>query len=213
MKRSYLGLALGALVTIGAVLSLPSCGHDQKLVSLSIQPQSFTFLAPAGSEQYTVIGTFIHPPATKDLTAQATWAVDDGVVHISAGLVSPDPALGCGGGTISATVPAGTGGSSNTVTAYSTVTVENPNDPLCPGGGKLATLNVLVQGGTGTVTSSPSGINCPGTCNATLAVGTSVTLTANTGTIQSWQNCSPGTGNSCSLTISSGGAAVVATFQ
>jgi trimeric autotransporter adhesin len=211
MKRSYIGLALGSLVTIAAVLSLPGCGHDQKLVSLSIQPQSFTFLTQAGSEQYRVTGTFIHPPATRDLTAQATWAVDDGVAHISSGLVSPDPLLGCGGGTVSATVPAGTGGSSNVVTAYATVTVDNPNDPLCPGGGKLATLNVGTQG-TGTVTSLPGGISCPGTCTATFNVGSSVLLTAN-GNIQSWQNCPPGTGDTCSITIPSGGAAVVAVFQ
>ena len=46
MKRSYIGLALGALVAVGAALSLPSCGHDQKLVSLEIQPGTFTFLEP-----------------------------------------------------------------------------------------------------------------------------------------------------------------------
>src|ERR1700693_4093865 len=110
MKRSYIGLALCALVAVGAVLSLPSCGHDQKLVSVTIQPTSFTFLTQAGSEQYTATGTYIHPPATKDVTSQATWKVDDGIVHMNAGLVSPDPLLGCGGGTISASLPEGTGG-------------------------------------------------------------------------------------------------------
>ena len=40
MKRSYIGLALGALVAVGAALSLPSCGHDQKLVSLTVQPSA-----------------------------------------------------------------------------------------------------------------------------------------------------------------------------
>jgi hypothetical protein len=44
MKRSYIGLAMGALVAVGAALSLPSCGHNQKLVSITIQPQTFTFL-------------------------------------------------------------------------------------------------------------------------------------------------------------------------
>jgi len=49
MKRSFIGLALGALVAVGVVLSLPSCGHDQKLVSLAVQPASpgFTFPVPA----------------------------------------------------------------------------------------------------------------------------------------------------------------------
>jgi len=43
MKRSYIGMALGALVAVGAALSLPSCGHSQKLVSLTITPTTFTF--------------------------------------------------------------------------------------------------------------------------------------------------------------------------
>ena len=78
MKRSYIGLALGALVAAGAVLSLPSCGHDQKLVGLQIQPQTFTFLTPdtAAKEQFKAIGTYIHPPETKDITSQVTWSVD-----------------------------------------------------------------------------------------------------------------------------------------
>jgi hypothetical protein len=103
MKRSYIGFAFGALVSIGALLSFPGCGHDQKVVSLQVQPASFTFGTPNGSEQFSAIATYIHPPATKDVTNQVTWNIDDGVVNIStAGVVTP--ALGyCGGGTISAT--------------------------------------------------------------------------------------------------------------
>jgi hypothetical protein len=44
-------------------------------------------------------------------------------------------------------------------------------------GPSLFTVTVEVVG-HGTVTSSPSGIACPGTCQATFAAGTSVTLTA-----------------------------------
>src|SRR5260370_33474181 len=140
MKWSYIGLAMGALVAVGAMLSLPSCGHDQKLVSLTIQPNTFTFLTQSGTEQYTATGTYIHPPVTKDVTSQATWKVDDGVVHMNAGLGSPDPMLGCGGGTISASLPEGTGGAGNIVIGYATVTVDNPSAPLCPGGGNCHTL-------------------------------------------------------------------------
>src|SRR6266849_3274193 len=216
-KRSYIGLALGALVAVGAVgavLSLPSCGNDKKLVNITIQPSAFTFLTQAGSEQYTAIGTYIHPPSTKDVTSQATWKVDDGIVHIDAGLVTPDPLLGCGGGTISASLPEGTGGSSNIVIGYATVTVDNPSDPLCPGGGKFATLSVGVVG-SGSVTSLPAGISCPGTCIATYAVGSSVLLTATPGsgaTSTTWVGCTS-SGNTCTATIPAGGAAVIATFQ
>lgn len=214
MKRSYIGLALGALVAVGAALSLPSCGHDQKLTGLTIQPQTFTFLQPAGSEQYTATATYIHPPSTQDVTNQVVWKVDDGVVAISDGVVTPNPSLGCGGGTISATLPAGTGGASNTVTAYATVTVDNPADPLCPGGNTVATLNVAVNG-TGTVTSLPSGISCPGTCSATYNVGASVLLTANGTGFANWTNCTSGTDTSpnCAVTITAGGVAVIANFQ
>ncbi len=216
MKRSYVWLALGSLLALGIVLSLPSCGHDQKLVSLVIQPAAFIFGAPDSmlTEQYTATGTYIHPPATKDVTAQATWKVDDGIVSLNAGLASPTGAI-CGGGTISASVPEGTGGSSNIVIAYATVTVNDPTNPLCPGGGKFATLSVGVAG-NGAVTSLPGGISCPKTCIATYAVGSSVLLTA-TGSggqnFNSWTNCPQASGNTCAVTLPTGGAAVIATFQ
>jgi len=211
MKRSYIGLALGALVAAGAVLSLPSCGHDQKLVGITIQPATFTFLTQAGTEQFTATGTYIHPPATKNVTSQATWKVDDGVVHMNAGLVAPDPLLGCGGGTISASLPEGTGGAGNIVIGYATVTVDNPSDPLCPGGGKFATLNVGVVG-VGTVTSAPAGISCPGTCSATYDVGASVLLTASSVNV-TWGNCPGASQNTCVVSIPAGGASVSATFK
>jgi hypothetical protein len=219
MKRSYIGLALGALVSVGAVLSLPSCGHDQKLVSLAIQPAAFTFLTPdtAGTEQFTATGTYIHPPATKDVTSQATWKVDDGVVTMNAGLVSPAPGF-CGGGTISASLPEGTGGASNIVIGYATVTVDDPTNPLCPGGGTQATLSVQVSPvGFGTVTSLTGGINCPpGPCIAVFPVGASVGLIAtplSPHSFLNWTGCTTSSTNNCTVSIPTGGANVVATFQ
>src|ERR1700726_1729094 len=200
MKRSLIGLALGALVVVGAVLSLPSCGHDQKLVSLQVQPVSpgFTFPVPtAGATgQYTAIGTYIHPPATKDVTSQATWAVDDNVVAISAGLVTTNG--NCGSANVSATMPEGTGGASNIVIGYSFVTVNNPADPTCPGGGTEATLGVQVlPTGDGTVTSLTGGISCPTRCISAFPVGASVGLTATpapTHSFVSWTGCTSSSG-------------------
>src|SRR5271167_1128125 len=99
MKRSYIGLAFGALVALGGVLSLPSCGHDKKLVSLTITPTTSTFLEPGfippppnPTQQYTAIATYIHPPATMDVTSQATWTVDNGVATVtSPGLITATP--------------------------------------------------------------------------------------------------------------------------
>jgi hypothetical protein len=213
MKGRYVGLAMGALIVVAATLSFPSCGHDQKLVSIAINPSTHTFLvADAGqTENLTATGTYIHPPATKDITSQATWKVDDGVVAVSGGVVTTVGNGACGGADISATLAEGTGGSSNVVVGYATVTVDDPTQPICPGGGKFATLSVGVVGG-GSVTSLPSGISCPGTCIATYDVGASVLLTAN-GTLLNWQNCPQSSGNSCAVTIPAGGAAVIATFQ
>jgi|CZKY01.1.fsa_nt_gi hypothetical protein len=216
MKRSYIGLALGALVAVGAVLSLPSCGHDQKLVELQILPQTFTFLTPdtSATEQFTAIGTYIHPPATKDITSQVKWAVDFAdVVTMNQGLVSPVGKGGCGGIDITATAPEGTGGAGNILIATATAIVDDPTNILCPGGGKLATLSVGVVG-PGTVTSLPVAISCTatgGTCVATYSVGASVLLTASAANVV-WGNCPGSTGNTCAVTIPTGGAAVTATF-
>ena len=231
MKRSYIGLAMGVLVAVGAVLSLPSCGHDQKLVSLTITPTTSTFREPGflppppnPTQQYTAIATYIHPPATKDVTSQATWKIDNGVATLSSpGLftATPPPAGSppgtrgpCGVADISASVPEGTGGSGNVVIALATVTVDDPANILCPGGGRLATLSVGVVG-TGRVTSLPAAISCTatgGTCVATYSVGASVLLTASQVPVV-WGNCPGATGDTCAVTIPTGGAAVTATFQ
>jgi hypothetical protein len=222
MKRSFIGLALGALVAVGVVLSLPSCGHDQKLVSLAVQPASpgFTFPVPAAGAtgQYHAYGTYIHPPATKDVTSQAIWAVDDQVVSIQAGLVTTNGS--CGSADVSATMPEGTGGASNIVVGYSFVTVENTADPNCPGGSATSGELVVTPAGNGvgTVTSQPGGINCPGTtCGAQFPAGDVVTLTATPGVNSSfgmWTGCIAGSiRNQCAVTIVGGGiVGVTATF-
>lgn len=76
------------------------------------------------------------------------------------------------------------------------------------------TFNLTVSvSGSGTVTSSPAGINCGGTCNATYNSGTSVTLTAAPAagfSFSGWSGACTGTG-ACVLTMSAA-RAVTATF-
>jgi len=215
MKRSYIGVALGALLGVGTLLSLPSCGHGQKLVSLQVQPSGFTFPLPnaGASGQFTAIATYIHPPATKDVTSQAAWSVDDAVVNISGGLVTTNGS--CGSANVAARLPEGTGGASNIVIAYSFVTVNNPADPNCPGGGTQGTLGVTVSG-PGIVTSLTGGISCPTQCIAAFPAGTSVGLTATpvaSGGFAGWTGCTSSSGNTCTVTVPTGGANVTATFQ
>jgi hypothetical protein len=64
------------------------------------------------------------------------------------------------------------------------------------------TLTVSVTG-SGTVTGN--GISCPGTCSASLANGTAVTLGASAGagyTFSSWTGCDSSSGSTCNLTLS-----------
>ena len=91
----------------------------------------------------------------------------------------------------------GTGSCSVTMSAAQSVTAtfNTGTNPL--------TVN-LAGTGTGTVTSSPAGINCPGTCSAAFQAGSNVTLTAtpNAGsTFGGWGGAC--LGSSCSITMSS----------
>jgi List-Bact-rpt repeat protein len=77
---------------------------------------------------------------------------------------------------------------------------------------------VLAGSGTGTVTSSPAGINCAGTCTASFAPGTSVTLTATPAAgsaFGGWSSTSgvcSGTSTTCTLTVTAA-PTVTATFN
>ncbi|MGA2965920.1 MAG: hypothetical protein ABSD64_06890 [Terriglobales bacterium] len=220
MKRSYIGIALGALVAVGAVLSLPSCGHQQKLVSITVSPSSYTFLQVNKDQtaSFTAYGTYIHPPSYQDITTQVTWNADvPEVITVAGGTVTTSG--NCGSSDVSATAPEGTGGASNIVVGYGSVTVNDPTNPVCPGGStEQATLAVILAGtAQGTVTSIPGGATCPGPCGAQFTVGSLVVLDAapNSGsTSVSWNGCTPGNPTtSCSLTMPADGIVVTATFK
>lgn len=69
--------------------------------------------------------------------------------------------------------------------------------------------------GSGTVTSSPAGIDCGSTCSAEYASGTSVTLTAaaaSGSTFGGWSGACSGTGASCTVSMSQA-QSVTATFD
>jgi hypothetical protein len=217
MKRSYIGLALGALIAVGAVFSLPGCGHDQKLISITVAPATATYPTPqSGQVVFTATGTYIHPPAVKDITNKVTWSTDVPELLLLnfqgvAGAVAPN-GKDCGVADISATASEGTGGKGNIVVGTATVTVNNPVEVLCPGGGTEASVSVQVSG-PGTVTSLTGGINCPsGPCIAIFPVGASVGLTASGGMV-TWSGCTAQSGNNCSVTIPKGGINVLAAFQ
>ncbi len=88
-------------IAAGCLMGLPSCGHDQKISKYyQVQPSTVTFLRPFTglTVQLTALGTYIHPPATKDITNQVVWKSDDSqIVTVSSAGAVTTPGFGaCG---------------------------------------------------------------------------------------------------------------------
>lgn len=162
------------------LLSLSSCGHDQELTQITVQPPTETFgaanipvSADAGLQVHLrALGSFIHPPVTKDITSQVTWASNTPqMVTVDSTGVITATGNACGNTLVSATMKSASGGIQ---TGFMTATVvcftgTGPTNP---------SLTVTFGGGTGTVVSNPPGILCSQTCQAAFPTGTAVTLTA-----------------------------------
>jgi hypothetical protein len=110
MKQALVLAALGAVACY--VLFTSGCGHSQQLVAITVSPSTENFGAAtiplavdAGATvQLRALGTYIHPPATKDITDQVTWSSNTPqmVTVDTTGLITAT-GLSCGGTIISAT--------------------------------------------------------------------------------------------------------------
>jgi len=75
MSRKWFSIVT-LIISAIALLSVASCGDKQELVSITIQPAVETFGASnipviddAGANvQLRALGTYVHPPVTKDIT-------------------------------------------------------------------------------------------------------------------------------------------------
>jgi hypothetical protein len=205
----------------GMLLGVNSCGHSQQLVSIQIQPSVETFGSSTtpvidnagGQVQLRALGTYIHPPVTKDITSSVTWSSNTPQMFTvsSTGLLMAT-GESCGGTLISATVTtnSSSGGLSSSgavVTGYMTANV------VCftasgGGSGNPALTLTFLGNGSGTVASSPLGLSCssPNPCvTQQFASGTPVTLTATPivpSVFGNWTGCdSPATTNPCTLSL------------
>jgi hypothetical protein len=112
MKRKGLGY-IPVLIEMVCLILLTSCGHDQQLTSISVQPSTENFgaanipvSASAGaSVQLRALGSYIHPPVTKDITSQVTWTSNtpEMVTVSTTGLLTAT-GLACGSALVSATI-------------------------------------------------------------------------------------------------------------
>jgi hypothetical protein len=210
---------LGILVLASLLLSLASCARDQQLVAITIQPAAATFLSPnaSGLIQFSAIGSYIHPPVSKDITAEVTWKADiPGLVNVVAGAVTTNGG-GCGITNISASTTKGTGNGGGLIIAYATVTVDDVTVVNCPGGSASLGVVQVALSGSGTVVSAPAGINCPtGNCGAQFPIGSPVVLNATPGTgatSVAWTGNCTASGNTCSLVVTSTPSIVTAVFN
>jgi hypothetical protein len=232
MIRKWFGVT-ALIVTAITLLSLSSCGRDQELVSIQVQPQTETFGASnipvnldAGLQvQLRALGTYIHPPVTKDITNQVTWASNDTQMMTvdSTGLLTAT-GITCGTSLVAATVTTnksagGLSSSGAVITGYMTGNVICFSSSGTGGTGPSITLNFLGTG-SGTVTSSPAGLSCAssaGTCtSAAFASGSTVILTAApSGTFGGWNGCTSvdGTGLVCTVSNLTTAVTVTATFN
>jgi Bacterial Ig-like domain (group 2) len=99
MNRNFLSLSLVCAIA----MFVPSCGHQQSLQSITVTPSGFVFEGVGAQGQFTALGTYIHPPATKDITNQVVWKID--VANLATitqtGLVTAINV--CGNGNVTAT--------------------------------------------------------------------------------------------------------------
>ena len=125
---------LAAFGTLMYILALASCAHDQQLTSITVQPDTEDFGAPDPSLQVQLraFGHYIHPPVTKDITDQVTWATNtpDVATVSTTGLLAPG-GVACGNAQITATVrtnhsTADRPSSGAIITGSMTATVECP---------------------------------------------------------------------------------------
>jgi hypothetical protein len=226
MNRHWCGWA--GVLGIGLLLwMIPSCGREQQLVSITVEPVSETFgaanipvPADAGSTvQLRALGNYIHPPVTKDITQTVAWVSNDTQMMTvsSTGLLTAT-GQACGATLVSATVATNSDASNQSapgaiVTGYMTGNV------VCftsagGGGGAISPALRVNLSGNGTISSSPQGLGCASTCTGSFASGTAVTLTAtpNGSTFGGWTGCDATSGAVCSVTLTSD-RTVTATFH
>jgi hypothetical protein len=205
MSRKWFSV-LVLIATAAVFLSFSSCAYNQHLVSIKVVPPGATFTSVGSSIIFKAVGTYNHPPETKDITSKVQWSVDSQnlVAITNTSLVT---ALSiCGTGSITASLNDGP----NYVSGSATLTGGGAGTAAC----NQAALTVNIVG-AGTVVDSTAVIKCPGTCSADYALGSTIGLTATPGAGASqttWSNCNSFVGNTCTVVLNFD-TTVTATFN
>jgi hypothetical protein len=205
MSRSWFSI-IALVATAGLFLSLSSCGFNQHLVSIQVVPPGATFNSVGSSIVFKAMGTYDHPPETKDITNLVTWSVDSqNLVTITDTSLVTAVSI-CGSGNLYASYY----DSPNQVTGSAFLTGGGAGTAAC----NQAILTVDVVG-SGSVVDSTQVIKCPGTCSSDYALGSTIGLTATPGAGASqvtWTNCSSFVGDTCTVVLNVD-TTVTATFN
>jgi hypothetical protein len=205
MTRTWCGVAV-LILTASFFLIQSSCGFNQHLVSIQVVPSGATFNSVGSSVIFKAMGTYIHPPETKDITNIVTWSVDSQNL-VSITNTSQVTALSiCGSGNLMASYY----DSPNNIFGTASLTGGGGGTSAC--NQAVLTVNVV---GPGTVTDSTKVISCPGACTANYNLGSQIGLTATpTGgaTFGGWSNCTSVAGDTCTVLLNVD-TTVTATFN
>lgn len=108
-----LSAVLGLFLAAFLLATMSACGHDQQLESITVIPAVENFgatnipiPADAGLNVHLrALGSYSHPPVTKDITTQVTWTSNTpDMVVVDATGVATATGRACGGTIISATI-------------------------------------------------------------------------------------------------------------
>jgi len=206
MNRKWFSIfALIAAATF--FINLSSCGFNQHLVSIQMVPPGVTFNSVGASIVFKAMGTYEHPPQTKDITDIVTWSVDSqNLVTITDTSLVTAVSI-CGSGNLYASYF----DSPNQVTGSAFITGGGAGTAAC----NQAVLTVRLTNAGGSIVDSTGVIKCPGTCSADYALGSTIVLTATVGSGQTsvaWTNCNLFTATTCTVTLNAN-TTVTATFQ
>ena len=192
----------------------PDTGQARQPLGL---PPAATLIAPAGATTSTTPTYSWNAVST---ASQYALKVSDATgVKIQQAYTASQ--AGCGGGTGTCSVTPGTAlalGTASWQIQTSNAAGSGPWSTALPFSvvPPTATLSVARAGSAeGSVTSTPVGIDCGGTCSMTVAYGTVVTLTASPApgaSFRTWRGACGGTSPTCILSVS-GATSVTAVFS
>ena len=128
---------LGALLIIGVLLPITSCTSSPSLTSIVVTPNVVNFGGQGVTSQLTATGSYTHPghpPITKDITSQVTWATsaDQCVTVTKTGFITSGGNV-CSNILVTASMPGFNGLIAGTMTV-------NVTQPSSGGGGGGTTI-------------------------------------------------------------------------